>query len=65
MKVEAAVAANFPLPRTSQDTQIKTVITKEADGSYKVNQDHYLTIIYTSQGQVREITRSWSVSYLV
>ena len=66
MKVENAPAAPIPPPpRTDQKNFVKTVVTSDADGRTKVNEIHYTTTIYDFKGSLKEVTRTWSKSFLV
>jgi hypothetical protein len=67
MKVEDTppVVPIPPPPRTTQEAQVRTVLTEDAEGRTKVKELHYVTTIYDYKGSLKEITRPWSKSYLV
>ena len=65
MKVEATVPPVHPPPRSAQDVQVKTIVTEGKDGRTKVTEVHYATTIYDQNGQKVNVTRTWTVDYLV
>ena len=66
MRIEDVPAVPIPPPpRTDQDKYTKTVVTTDANGRTKINEVHYITTIYDYKGSLKEVTRTWSRSFLV
>ncbi len=65
MRVENVPAVPIQPPRTDQDKYTKTVVTTDANGRTKINEVHYITTIYDYKGSLKEVTRTWSRSFLV
>jgi len=54
-----------PPPRTTQETQVRTVVTQDVEGRTKIKQLHYITTLYDYKGTLKEVNRTWTKSFIV